>query len=333
MSKTFIHDVAGVSRQAHAAFWKRRERYGELLDAAEAQLQCLRKDHPGLGLQKAWYRLRPEGISRDRFCHEMTWRGYALAIKRNYVRVTRSAGYRFPNLIKGLIVNAMNQVWQSDTTYYRIGEFWYYLTFIIDVYSRKIVGYCVSKNLQATANIKALKQAMARCGTQDLTGLIFHSDGGTQYRSKAFVSLLRQHGISSSMCEVALDNAYAERINGVIKQEYLDHWQPHDYRELCRYAKRAVNNYNTNRIHGQLPIAVSPIEFTEQWHAGVEDCRGYAVLIKDGQGPSQSLDADAGKALTAPGKYAYVGGDQILPADVIFLDLGEKVEKSQSLRA
>lgn len=213
---------------------------------------------------------------------------YALAIKRSYVRVTRSAGYRFPNLIKGLIVNAVNQVWQSDTTYYRVAERYYYLTFIIDVYSR---------NLKATANVKAIERAVANCGDRDLTGLIFHSDGGTQYRSKAFVSLLGQYGMSSSMCEVAPDNAYAERINGIIKQEYLDHWQPDSYEDLRRYTKRAVDNYNNSRHHGQLPIAVSPQEFIDRWHAAQEACRCYAIRIKDGQ-----------QTLTAPGKYAYEGG-------------------------
>ena len=333
MTKQFIYDAAGVSRQAHFAYWKRREELSALLDGAEAELRCLRKEHPGLGLQKAWTQLRPEGISRERFCAEMTWRGYALPIKRSYVRVTRSASYRFPNLIKGLVINGINQVWQSDTTYYRIGERYYYLTFIIDVYSRLIVGYSVSSTLQATANVKALQQAIAKCEGEDLTRLIFHSDGGTQYRSKAFVSLLRQHGISSSMCDVALDNAFAERINGVIKQEYLEHWRPGSFEQLRRYAKRAVTHYNTKRSHGQLPVAVSPHEFIEQWHSGVADCRGYAVLIKDGQGPSQRLDADVVQALTAPGKYAYEGGDQILPADVMFLPRRKKVEKNHGQRA
>lgn len=318
MTKQFIYQAVGTTRQAHAAYWARKSMYEALLDASEAQLIVLRRGHPGLGLQKAWSMMRPKGVSRARFCNEMTWRGYALEIKRSFIRVTRSGRYRFPNLIKGLIINAINQVWQSDTTYYRIAEVFYYITFIIDVYSRKIVGWSVSKNLLARANVMALEKAFEASGGAELSGLIFHSDGGTQYRSKAFVAELRQRGISSSMCDVAMDNAYAERLNGVIKQEYLNHWQPETFTQLRREVKRAVSNYNKQRWHGQLPLSVSPNEFIEQWHAGVEQSR-YALRIKDGQGSNEQLDALVVQNLSAPGLYAYEGGSQILPANVIYL--------------
>lgn len=322
MTKQFIYEAVGTTRQAHAAYCARRARHEALLDGAEAQLQTHRRDHPGLGLQKAWRMIRPVGVSRTRFCDEMTWRGHALDIKRSFIRVTRSGSYRYPNLVKRLIINAPNQVWQSDTTYYRIREKYYYLTFIIDVYSRYIVGAYASRTLLAEANIQALERALRNCGQHDLSGLIFHSDGGAQFRSKRFVEALRQRGISSSMCEVALDNAYAERINGVIKQEYLDHWEAQTFEQLRSYLRRAVHNYNTRRSHGELPGQLCPEAFTKSWHAAIASCR-YALRIKDGQNinPVEALD---GKNFPTPGKYADDGRGQILPADVIFLPIENK---------
>ncbi|OAV42882.1 IS3 family transposase [Lewinella sp. 4G2] len=318
MTKQTIYLALGVSRQAHAAFWKRRAKYEDAMNGAESQLKLLRREHPGLGLQKAWSMLRPRHISRNAFCREMTRRGYALVRKRNYVRVTRSGSYRYPNLIKELIINGVNQVWQSDTTYYRINNSFYYITFIIDVYSRQIVGVHTSKHLLATANIAALESAFRQCGQSDLQGLIFHSDGGSQYRSRQFVERLRSRGISSSMCDVALDNAYAERLNGVIKQEYLDHWQPKDFDQLKRLVNRAVKHYNTKRIHGRLPLRSSPKAFVAGWRSDQPGYR-YALLIKDGQGVNEDLCPTVVKYLPTPGKYAREGRGQILPAGVKYL--------------
>lgn len=329
MNKQTVYTALGISRQAVAAYWSRRSRWMELLDAAEAELRVHRKSHPGLGLQKAWYLIKPEGVSRERFCYEMTWRGYALDIKRSYIRVTRSGSYRFPNLIKGLIVNGINQVWQSDTTYYRIGEVYYYLTFIIDVYSRRIVGAHASTHLRAEAYVVALKDAINSRKVGELSGLILHSDGGAQYRSKRFTEVLRQHGISSSMCDVALDNAYAERLNGVIKQEYIDHWQPQDFTELTRQLKRAVSNYNGKRGHGQLPTKTNPDAFIAGW-LGAVPCYQYALLIKDGQGPNTDLRPEVASELSDPGMYVGVDDTRILPSSVKVL---QKTKEMLCLRA
>jgi transposase InsO family protein len=321
MSNETVYATLGTTRQAFSQYRQRRLLYEEHVDEAEAALELHRKDHPGLGLVKAYHQIKPKGLGRDRFVFEMTRLGYALPLRRNYARTTYSDGRRFPNLIKGLVINAVNQVWQSDTTYFRIGEKWYYLTFIIDVYSRRIIGYHASSSLRADANVAALKMALKTRAGQDLSQLIFHSDGGAQYRFRAFVELLRSNGISSSMCEAATDNAYAEKLNDVIKNEYLAHFVVHDLKSLRRILARCVHNYNKVRHHGQLPIKCSPSDY-EQWLNTKEAKEDPPLLlIRDGQGPSTEYEPDvSGPDLASPLLRAIKGVSQILPAHVL-LDL------------
>ena len=141
ITKQAIYAALGLSRQQYHQYRQRRFRRQQLYDEAERALLLARADHPRIGLAKAWYQLRP-AIGRTRFIREMTRRGHALRLKRSYQRTTRSAKRRFPNLIKGLVINDINLIWQSDTTYFRIGNRFFYLTFIVDLYSRRIVGYC-----------------------------------------------------------------------------------------------------------------------------------------------------------------------------------------------
>jgi transposase InsO family protein len=117
-------------------------------------------------------------------------------------------------------VQNKNIVWQTDITYYLIGDQYFYIVFIIDVYTKRILGFCTSEHLRAEANLFALKMAMSQ-STGSLEYLIHHSDRGGQYINKNYVGLLRKSGIHISMGAQAQDNAYAERINGTIKNEYL----------------------------------------------------------------------------------------------------------------
>lgn len=331
LSKEQVYQALGSSRQAVAQYQARRQQFLALVDQAEQQLLSYRKDHPGLGLVKAYHMISPEGLGRDRFVHQMRLRGHALRIKRNYMRTTRSDAYRYPNLIKHLIINSVNQVWQSDTTYFRVANQWLYLTFIIDVYSRRIVGYHASTSLAADANVKALKMALRCRKSADLSQLIFHSDGGTQYRFRGFTDLLRQKGISSSMCTTATDNAYAEKLNDVIKNEYLTYYQVKDIRALRRILKQAVNNYNRQRHHGQLPNKNSPMTFEQHLADHPEEPR-RPLLIRDGQAPAIFWDpAMGGPNLANPVVKASKGVSQILPAHVIWMQAEKPIQLTLKL--
>jgi transposase InsO family protein len=148
----------------------------------------------------------------------------------------------------GFELTGINQVWVSDITYYRIGEQFYYLTFILDLYSRFIVGHSISEDmLTNSTTIPALQMALKR--RRALTSLILHSDGGGQYYCKEWLKLTSQYLIRSSMCESVYENPHAERINGIIKNDYLAGYGPQDYLQLIRMTTKAVMKYNYEKPH------------------------------------------------------------------------------------
>jgi transposase InsO family protein len=155
-----------------------------------------------------------------------------------------------------------NRVWQTDITYYEVKGKFFYLTFIIDIYTKVITGYQVSDHRRAEANLKALKKALKQAG--QVTGLIHHSDRGSQFVNKKYRDLLTQYQIHISMGLIAQENAYAERINGIIKNEYLQFKEINSYTNLKKEVKQAVNHYNEKRIHRHLPGKQSPQQFEKQ---------------------------------------------------------------------
>ena len=220
----------------------------------------LREEHPGCGVEKMYYTLQPDFIGRDRFVELMMELGYRLKRKKNYKRTTIASKIHYPNLIKGMKVNRPSMIWQSDITYIPIGNRHYYAVFIIDVYTKKIVGYRVSDNMRAQSNMDALNMALK---TND-PPMIHHSDRGGQYIYNEYRELLRQNGSQISMALSAQDNAYAERINRTIKEEYLDHWKPKDFNQLKTMTAKAVKNYNKKRIHNNNE-RMSPEKFENQF--------------------------------------------------------------------
>ena len=131
---------------------------------------------------------------------------------------------------------------QSDITYFNVGGRFYYLVFIVDVYTREILGYNVGDNMRAGCNVKALKMALSKIPVEERSSMIHHSDRGSQYGSKEYIDLLKANCISISMGEIAQDNAFAERVNGTIKNEYLSLWHIPDFKTLKRRTVKAVNN-------------------------------------------------------------------------------------------
>jgi transposase InsO family protein len=253
-----LYTAVGISKQAVYQYQKRQEVFDRKMLQLTIEADELRKEHPGCGVEKMYYTLCPDFIGRDRFAETMMQLGYRLKRKKNYKRTTIASKLYYPNLIKGLSVSQPSTIWQSDITYIPLNNRHYYAVFIIDVYSKKIVGYSITDHMRATANVAALKMALKDHKPPD----IHHSDRGSQYTYKAYVDLLKQNKVKISMALSAQDNAYAERINRTIKEEYLNHWKPQSFAQLKRMIKKAVNNYNSKRIHNNLQ-RMTPKQFEE----------------------------------------------------------------------
>jgi putative transposase len=169
------------------SFHQKLNRQLLLLEETEQLLvlvKQIRQDHPKMSSRQMYRLLKPARLGRDRFeafCFE---NGFKVSVKRSPHRTTNSLGVtRFENLLDEVELTGINQVWVSDITYYRIGDTFYYLTFILDLYSRVIVGFSVSRDLSTrSTSIPALKMALRdrKIGS----GLVIHSDGGGQYYCK-----------------------------------------------------------------------------------------------------------------------------------------------------
>jgi transposase InsO family protein len=207
--------------------------------------------------------------------------GYRIRRIKNYRRTTIPTHLDYPNLIEGMIVSRPHQVLQSDITYFDIDNTFYYLVFIIDVYTREILGYNVSNNMRKQSNIKALKMALKQIRPSDAKRMIHHSDRGSQYGSKAYVKLLSDSEIAVSMGLIAQDNAFAERINGTIKNEYLKLWSINNFQALKIKTKKAVEHYNNKRKHSSLQDK-TPEEFKKYLLDLSTQKRPTVIIYADG---------------------------------------------------
>lgn len=255
-----LYNTIGISKQAVIQYQKRQLIFDDKILILLKEAEILRKEHPGCGVEKMYNTLKPDFIGRDRFIDLFMDLGFRLKKKRNYRRTTYASSIYYPNLIKGMKVFAPSMVWQSDITYIYVDERFYYAVFIIDVYTKKIVGYQVSNHMRATANVKALKMALG----SNRAPIIHHSDRGGQYIYKEYIRVLNDNKSQISMALSAQDNAYAERINRTIKEEYLDYWKPNSFDQLKRQVNKAVNHYNTKRPHNNIG-KLSPVEFEKKW--------------------------------------------------------------------
>lgn len=269
-----LYQCVGISKQAVYQYKHRQRDFDQQVTQLLIEADELRREHPGCGVEKMYYTLQPDFIGRDRFVELMMQLGYRLKKKKNYQRTTVASSLYYPNLIEGKKVNSPSQIWQSDITYIPVGGKHYYAVFIIDVYSKKIVGYQVSDHMRATANLQALKMAVLKHAAPH----IHHSDRGSQYTYTKYVEKLRGLGCGLSMCLTAPQNAYAERINRTIKEEYLDHWQPETFQQLKRYTKKAVRHYNEHRPHNHL-LRMSPVAFEQYWTALPKEKRPVITIF------------------------------------------------------
>jgi putative transposase len=248
MEAVYIYN--GLSRQAHWENVKRLTLISEKEPCYIGMILELREMHPGMGLRKMYEQFEPEGIGRDAFISLGLREGFRLKTMDNPQRTTISIkSNRYKNLLVEKRFTDINQLWVSDLFYFSVEGEHNYVVLIMDVYSRRILGYSISDNMRAENNINALQMALTIRGVKDYKGsLIHHSDRGSQYISNIYTDLLENYGVQISMCSDVLENAHCERVNGTIKNEYLKRWEIKTYKELQKKVKKAINNYN-DRLH------------------------------------------------------------------------------------
>jgi transposase InsO family protein len=180
--------------------------------------------------------------------------GLLIKRRRKYVRTTNSDhGFKtYDNKIKGLEITKPNQVWVSDITYISSQEGFMYLALTTDLYSRKIVGFDISDSLEAEGCRRALKRALSRL--TDTKGIIHHSDRGIQYCCREYIKTLKNNKMKISMAAKGdcYENAVAERVNGILKQEYDLGGRFISKSVAIKATNEAINLYNTRRLHSSI---------------------------------------------------------------------------------
>jgi putative transposase len=255
----------GVSRQAHYQ-WQNRQTQEEAKQERVLELVSAKRLHqPRLGTRKLHHLIRPAlagqdlSIGRDALFNLLRSRRLLVPTRRAYHKTTDSH-HRFrrhPNLLKAgpeqIHAEASEQVWVADITYLPTRGRCAYLSLITDAYSRKIVGYHVHDSLHTAAVSQALKMALK--GRQGNRPLVHHSDRGIQYCSNEYQAIHRKHGLICSMTDGydCYQNALAERVNGILKHEFLLQ-QPDDLHQARRMVSQSITIYNKERPHFSLQL-------------------------------------------------------------------------------
>jgi transposase InsO family protein len=257
-----LYQIAGLTRQG---FWKHQQRERERADKVRRVLALLHEvrssGHAQMGCRTAYWKVRDRSpVGRDLFERIGLGHGFRLKRWRNKRKTTIGQTEEVcPNRVEGLEIKRMDQVWQSDICYVPLQGKHLYVVTIIDVYSRRLLALHAGRTLEAKETAKALEMAIRARGGQVPDGCIFHSDRGKQYISKELKKVLKKHRFKRSMGKLPQENAYAERVQGTIKHQYLkgvaiDPVRPQEA------LNRAMRLYNGSRPHQSLNY-MTPIEF------------------------------------------------------------------------
>jgi putative transposase len=258
-----IYAMIGITKQG---FYRRLLREKAFENKKEKILEIatqIRVDHKKMGCRKLYHEIAPYGIGRDRTEKILLDNGFRLPGKRSYHRTTYAGKRFYNNFISGAIITGKNKLFVSDITYIPIGfKQHYYLTLVLDVYIRVIKGWALSETMRVEDTVEPAFLMSIKDMTQKESGqLIFHSDKGSQYGSDLMKIHFKRTGVKPSMGGKAWENAHAESLNGILKNEYIN-FENVDVplKAAKKMMVRWVWLYNNGRPHGSLN-KMKPTEF------------------------------------------------------------------------
>lgn len=250
--------LLGVTRQAYYQFFWHKEELNIEEQLILAEVRSLRQLHPVIGTRKLYCLLQPFllehqiKMGRDALFDLLSANKLLVRRRKRKIITTQSNHWlkRYPNLTKSWCPVAPEQLWVADITYVPVANGFLYLSLITDAYSHKIMGFQIAETLGAIHTTRALAMALQN-RTDKKSKLIHHSDRGIQYCSSEYVGLLKDNYIKISMTESGdpLENPIAERINGIIKHEYLKHCRTSDQALIMDQLRHIVARYNNERPH------------------------------------------------------------------------------------
>ena len=248
--------MLGISRQAVYQAQTRKAARVKMLSKIRPLVLSIRRDMPRIGTRKLYYLLRPEfdkqqiKIGRDALFNYLKTEHLLIKPKKNYTKTTNSKHWltKHPNLLKEMTPLRPEHVFVSDITYLKSKEKTHYLSLVTDAYSRKIVGYKLSDDMSAENVVKAFDMAIKQRQTNE--ELIHHSDRGLQYCASIYQQALIKNKVKPSMTDGydCYQNALAERVNGILKLEFLI-YKCNNGRDLELLIKESIKTYNNKRPH------------------------------------------------------------------------------------
>ena len=250
--------LLGVTRQAYYQYFWQEEFIGIEQNLVLQEVLRIRGRHRHMGGRKLYEMLQPYllehqiKIGRDGLFDLLQANHLLVRRRKRRVFTTQSFHWlrKYPNLIREFTPSEPNQLWVSDITYWKIGSGYVYISLITDAFSHKIVGHHVADSLETIETLEALKMAI-RDLPADHTGLVHHSDRGIQYCSSEYVQILYHHNIQISMTENGdpRENAIAERVNGILKEEYLYDYTVQNVSQAKLVLNFVISLYNVERPH------------------------------------------------------------------------------------
>lgn len=276
-SAPILCQLLGRSKQAYYQWLSASSREELQQDLILQEVDCIRLDLPRSGARKLYAelckRLPAElCMGRDKFFDLLRANGYMLRRTQRSAPRTTDSRHRYhiySNLAQDFVPTGPNQLYVSDITYLRtFSGYFFMLSLVTDTFSHKIVGWCLWETLDAEGPLQAMRMALE--GLPEHSSLIHHSDRGTQYCCGKYIELLSSHGIAISMTQSGnpRENAIAERVNGILKSEWLNDMELVTIEQSRELVGKVIELYNTKRLHSSIGM-LTP----EQMHQNPQPAR------------------------------------------------------------